>query len=128
MLADLNTRPRTTYVAEVFNLNQEFEQARVEHQPEPAKRRQMGKAQVISAAGGAAALSRQHQWAEARMATKDVKVKDPMLDPLTGEVRVLAPGHTFRSVTEKISRIVLTPHTPLGWFGGFLLASAWPPC
>jgi len=58
------------------------------------------------------------------MATKDVKVKDPMLDPITGEVRVLAPGHTFKSVTEKISRIVLTSHTPLGWFGGFLFASS----
>jgi molybdopterin-containing oxidoreductase family membrane subunit len=58
------------------------------------------------------------------MATKDVKVKDPMLDPITGEQRVLAPGHTFRSVTEKISRIVLTPHTPLGWFGGVLFGSS----
>ena len=58
------------------------------------------------------------------MATKDVKVNDPMLDPITGERRVLAPGHTFKSVTEKISRIVLTSHTPLGWFGGFLLASS----
>jgi Ni/Fe-hydrogenase subunit HybB-like protein len=58
------------------------------------------------------------------MATKDVKVKDPMLDPITGEVRVLAPGHTFKSVTEKISRIVLTSHTPLGWLGGFLMASS----
>jgi molybdopterin-containing oxidoreductase family membrane subunit len=57
------------------------------------------------------------------MATKDVKVKDPMLDPITGEVRVLAPGYTFRSVTETISRIVLTSHTPLGWFGGVLFAS-----
>ena len=36
VLADINTRPRTTYVAEVLNLNQELEQARVEHQPEPA--------------------------------------------------------------------------------------------
>ena len=57
------------------------------------------------------------------MATKDVKVNDPMLDPITGEQRVLAPGHTFKSVTEKISRIVLTPHTPIGWFLGFLFAS-----
>jgi Ni/Fe-hydrogenase subunit HybB-like protein len=57
------------------------------------------------------------------MATRDVKVNDPMLDPVTGEQRVLAPGHTFRSVTEKISRIVLTPHTPIGWFGGVLFAS-----
>ena len=45
-----------------------------------------------------------------------------MLDPITGEVRVIAPGQTFKSVTEKISRIVLTPHTPLGWFLGFLVA------
>ena len=57
------------------------------------------------------------------MATKE-PINDPMLDPITGEVRVLAPGHTFRSVTEKISRIVLTSHTPLGWFGGFLVASS----
>jgi molybdopterin-containing oxidoreductase family membrane subunit len=58
------------------------------------------------------------------MATKDIKVNDPMLDPVTGEQRVLAPGHTFKSVTEKISRIVLTPHTPIGWFGGVLLGSS----
>jgi Ni/Fe-hydrogenase subunit HybB-like protein len=58
------------------------------------------------------------------MATKEPPVNDPMLDPITGEVRVLAPGHTFKSVTEKISRIVLTPHTPIGWFAGFLLASS----
>lgn len=58
------------------------------------------------------------------MATKDVPVNDPMIDPATGEVRVIAPGHTFKSITEKISRIVLTPHTPLGWFGGFLVASS----
>ena len=37
VLADLNTRPRTTYVAEVFNFNQEFQQAHVEHEPEPMK-------------------------------------------------------------------------------------------
>ncbi len=42
-----------------------------------------------------------------------------MLDPITGELRVLAPGHTFKSVTEKIAGIVLTSHTPLGWFAGF---------
>ncbi len=33
VLADLNTRPRTTYLAGVININQEFEQARVEHIP-----------------------------------------------------------------------------------------------
>jgi molybdopterin-containing oxidoreductase family membrane subunit len=56
------------------------------------------------------------------MATKDVQVNDPMLDPVTGDYRVLAPGHTFKSVTEKISRIVLTPTTPLGWFAIFTMA------
>ncbi|HVJ08975.1 MAG TPA: NrfD/PsrC family molybdoenzyme membrane anchor subunit [Acidisarcina sp.] len=58
------------------------------------------------------------------MATKDVQVNDPMIDPATGETRVIAPGHTFKSITEKISRIVLTSHTPLGWFGGFVVASS----
>jgi molybdopterin-containing oxidoreductase family membrane subunit len=45
-----------------------------------------------------------------------------MLDPITGEFAVIAPGHTFKSVTEEISRIVLTPRTPLGWFAGFVIA------
>ena len=45
-----------------------------------------------------------------------------MLDPITGEVVVIAPGHSFKSVTEKISRIVLTAHTPVGWFFGLLVA------
>ena len=32
---------------------------------------------------------------------------------------VIATGHTFRSVTDKISGIVLTRRTPIGWFVGF---------
>ena len=35
---------------------------------------------------------------------------------------VIAPGHTFASVTDKISAIVLTKRTPIGWFLGFGLA------
>src|SRR3984957_12978240 len=58
------------------------------------------------------------------MATKpEPQISDPQLDPRTGEYRVIAPGYTFRSVTDVISRIVLTPHTPMGWFFGFMLAS-----
>ncbi|HZS08773.1 MAG TPA: NrfD/PsrC family molybdoenzyme membrane anchor subunit [Blastocatellia bacterium] len=37
---------------------------------------------------------------------------------------VIAPGHTFASVTDKISAIVLTRRTPLGWFIGAGLAFA----
>jgi molybdopterin-containing oxidoreductase family membrane subunit len=58
------------------------------------------------------------------MATKDAPVNNPMVDPVTGEYRVIAPGHTFKSVTEKVSRIVLTSHTPLGWWFGFLVAGS----
>ena len=58
------------------------------------------------------------------MATSEVKTKDPGVDPATGEFRVIGPGQTFKSVTEKISRIVLTPHTPLGWFMFFGVAGS----
>ena len=57
------------------------------------------------------------------MATSDLKPSSPeyerWVDPATGEFRVIEPGQTFRSVTDKITRIVLTPHTPLGWFALF---------
>jgi molybdopterin-containing oxidoreductase family membrane subunit len=35
---------------------------------------------------------------------------------------VIKPGHTFGSVTDKISTIVLTRRTPIGWFIGFAIA------
>src|SRR5216684_4917370 len=35
---------------------------------------------------------------------------------------VLGPGHTFTSVTDKISAIVLTRPTSLGWYAGFTLS------
>jgi len=35
---------------------------------------------------------------------------------------LIAPGHTFGSVTDKISAVVLTRGTPAGWWVGFLLA------
>jgi Ni/Fe-hydrogenase subunit HybB-like protein len=37
---------------------------------------------------------------------------------------VIAPGHTFGSVTDKISSIVLTRRAPLGWWVGFAIAFA----
>ncbi len=37
---------------------------------------------------------------------------------------VIAPGHDFNSVTDKISGIVLTKRTPIGWFFGFAIAFA----
>ncbi|HET7104952.1 MAG TPA: NrfD/PsrC family molybdoenzyme membrane anchor subunit [Terracidiphilus sp.] len=58
------------------------------------------------------------------MATSEIKKNDPGIDPATGEFRVIAQGETFRSVTEKITSIVLTPHTPLGWFAIFAIAGA----
>ncbi|HEV3060212.1 MAG TPA: NrfD/PsrC family molybdoenzyme membrane anchor subunit [Vicinamibacterales bacterium] len=37
----------------------------------------------------------------------------------TGAPPVIAPGHTFSTVTDKISAIVLNRRTPLGWWLGF---------
>ncbi len=40
------------------------------------------------------------------------------------EAPVLAPGHTYGSITDKVSAIVLTRKTPKGWFIGFTIAFA----
>ncbi|MGH9903068.1 MAG: NrfD/PsrC family molybdoenzyme membrane anchor subunit, partial [Pyrinomonadaceae bacterium] len=37
---------------------------------------------------------------------------------------VIEPGHTFGSVTDKISALVLRKRTPIGWFFGFALSFA----
>mgnify|MGYP003693912091 CR=1 FL=1 len=37
---------------------------------------------------------------------------------------VIEPGHTFASVTDKISAVVLTGKTPLGWYFGFAIGFA----
>jgi molybdopterin-containing oxidoreductase family membrane subunit len=48
--------------------------------------------------------------------------KDATPPPATGEL--IAPGHDFASVTEKISSIVLQRRTPWGWFAGFAVSFA----
>ena len=40
----------------------------------------------------------------------------------SGEAPILEPGHTYASVTDQISAIVLTRRTPPGWFVGFGIA------
>jgi molybdopterin-containing oxidoreductase family membrane subunit len=40
----------------------------------------------------------------------------------TGTPPVIAPGHTFGTVTDKISSIVLTRKTSTGWYAGFAAA------
>jgi len=44
----------------------------------------------------------------------------PALEPKKSEV--IAPGHTLTTVTEKITKIVLTRATPRGWYLGFAAA------
>ena len=43
-------------------------------------------------------------------------------------VAVIAPGHTYGSITDKLTTMVLTKHTPIAWFGvifvGFSLVMA----
>jgi molybdopterin-containing oxidoreductase family membrane subunit len=49
-------------------------------------------------------------------------VSESIAPPPPGESReVIGPGHTFASVTDKISSIVMTRKTPLFWFIGFLI-------
>jgi len=47
------------------------------------------------------------------------------MEPVAGSGTpiVIAPGHTFASVTDKISSIVLTQRTPIGWYLALLSAA-----
>src|SRR5579884_2507700 len=56
------------------------------------------------------------------MATKGLTDLPPARRPYLVDPPVIAPGHTFTSVTEKVMRTVLTPHTPIGWIFGVLMA------
>jgi len=56
-------------------------------------------------------------------------IEQPIEDPLnaivgTGAPPIIAPGHTFGSVTDKISAIVLARRPPTGWWLGLLAAFA----
>jgi len=59
------------------------------------------------------------------MADSLIPIEDPNAAVIgSGVPPVIAPGHTFSSVTDKISSIVLTRKAPLGWWLGFLAAFA----
>jgi Ni/Fe-hydrogenase subunit HybB-like protein len=46
--------------------------------------------------------------------------EDPTVEALrSGKPPVVAPGHTFATITDKISALVLTRRTTLGWLVGF---------
>ena len=47
---------------------------------------------------------------------------EPVLEKPASKYDVIGPGHTFGSVTDKISAIVLTRRTPKGWLLGFSLS------
>src|SRR5918992_3776062 len=58
----------------------------------------------------------------------DPRTSEEAHAPIAGAGRtpppVIAPGHTFASVTDQISAIVLTRRTSLGWWFGFAIAFA----
>jgi len=58
------------------------------------------------------------------MAQSNQPLADRM-EPVAGSGTpiVIAPGHTFASVTDKISSIVLTQRTPVGWYLALLTAA-----
>ena len=56
------------------------------------------------------------------MERKDRAVDHESADGDFAAVPVVAPGHTYASVTDKISSIVLTRRTPKGWLVGFAIA------
>ena len=96
MLEDLNTRPRTTYLAAVKNPN-----PGVAAQPDggrPPRRRRTTRTRA----------------ADTLMA--DLNLHRPMA---LQETPVILPGHDFETVTETIAEIPLSKRFPLGWIGLF---------
>jgi Ni/Fe-hydrogenase subunit HybB-like protein len=55
-------------------------------------------------------------------ASPEVPTGRPPSSAAHAETPVIAPGHTFATITDKISAIVLTRRTPAGWFVGFAIA------
>jgi Ni/Fe-hydrogenase subunit HybB-like protein len=47
-----------------------------------------------------------------------------VLDVHKGPSPVIAPGYTFATITDQISSVVLTRHTPIFWFGAFAAGTA----
>jgi hypothetical protein len=60
---------------------------------------------------------REHQGQATEARTEPVTIRQT-------QAPILAPGHTYVSVTDKISAIVLTGRTPRGWLIGFSLSFA----
>src|SRR6186713_2593402 len=56
------------------------------------------------------------------MAAKEHVPDQDELALLQRTPEVIAPGHTFETVTETISHVVMSKRTPLGWFLGFGIA------
>ncbi|MEW5979148.1 MAG: NrfD/PsrC family molybdoenzyme membrane anchor subunit [Acidobacteriota bacterium] len=48
-----------------------------------------------------------------------MQIEETTKNQVSDSSRIIEPGHTFGSVTDKISAVVLTHRTPRGWFLGF---------
>ncbi|HUP64380.1 MAG TPA: NrfD/PsrC family molybdoenzyme membrane anchor subunit [Thermoanaerobaculia bacterium] len=56
------------------------------------------------------------------MSSNDLNPPHPQVASRLEQAPTITPGHTFGSITDKISTIVLTRRTPPGWFIGFGVA------